>query len=364
MSFELQEYLNVKRTLRFRKDGKFKILLLTDPHGGRDLHPQLKPAIDAMITAAKPDMVLLGGDVISHRIGCETQEELRTYLDLIMEIPEKQGIPWAHVYGNHDDNMGLSNARQQEVYESYSWCVSKRSPEDIHGVSNYVLPVLRSDSDEVAFNIWGVDTHGSLRGMLHEYGLPEDTMFMLPEHFVMSGGSGCPHTDQVLWYYRTSKAIENAFARKIPGMMYQHIPLPEFCLCGRNPQKTLISGVMREPVATSEINTGMFTACLQRGDIKAIFAGHDHLNDFCGTYCGVMLGNCAGINYDCGCFNDQRGGRLIQLDQDDPWRIRTKMLRLRDVMGREAADFKPRENNDGTHGIEIPTGMTGEDDID
>ena len=51
---------------------------------------------------------------------------------------------------------------------------------------------------------------------------------------------------------------------------------------------------------------------------------------------------------------------LFGIEPDDLYTT----LRLRDVMGHEAADFKPRENNDGTHGIEIPTTMTGEDDID
>lgn len=49
MSFDLKEYLALKHTLHFKKDGTFKILLLTDPHGGDDAHPQLKPGIDAIV---------------------------------------------------------------------------------------------------------------------------------------------------------------------------------------------------------------------------------------------------------------------------------------------------------------------------
>ncbi|HIS68715.1 MAG TPA: metallophosphoesterase [Candidatus Gallacutalibacter stercoravium] len=336
MEFTVQEYFSLKRTLRFREDGTFKILILTDPHGGTELHPQLKPGIDAMITAAQPDLVLLGGDLTGPYIGCTTQEELYAYLALIMQIPEQQGIPWAHVFGNHDYNKGLSNEKQQEVFQSFSWCVSKRGPQDIHGVGNYVLPIYHSHTDKVVFQVWGMDTHDDNRCFAQEYGLPEDTLFILPEHFAMGYHSDSIHTDQLIWYFETSKAIEKSLGYQVPGMMYMHIPLPEFCLIPRNPQQTHMTGVMREHVGCNELNPGLFSACLQRGDIVGIFAGHDHLNDFCGQYCGITLGNCAGINYDCGSDDDLRGGRIVEVSQNDPRRIKTYMLHLRDILGERA----------------------------
>ena len=342
MHFDMDEYLRVKRPLRFRPDGSFKILILTDPHGGTDMHPQLKPGIDAIVTAAQPDLVLFGGDLTGHRIGCETTQELREYIGQITQVMEEKGIPWAHVYGNHDYNKGLSNAGQQTVFESFPCCVSKRGPEDVSGVGNYVLPILHAERDEVVFQVWAMDTHDDNRCFARKYGLSEDTQFILPEHFCMGYHSDSVHTDQVLWYFETSRAIEQALGRKVPGMMYMHIPLPEFCLIPRNPQQTHMTGVMREHVGCNEVNPGLFSACLQRGDIKGIFCGHDHLNDFCGQYCGVTLGNCAGINYDCGSNDDQRGGRVVELCQDDPWHGNTYMLRLRDVMGAEKADNRGR----------------------
>lgn len=339
MEFDRTEYLHLKKPLRFRPDGKFKILILADPHGGTDLHPQLKGAIDAIVADARPDLVLFAGDLTGHRIGCETVDELRTYIGLITETVEKMGIPWAHVYGNHDYNKGLSNAVQQKVFEAFPHCISKAGSEEISGVGNYVLPILHSASDEVAFQVWGMDSHDDNHQFALKYGLPEDTKFSLPEHFCMGYHSDTVHTDQVLWYYETSRAIERAMGRKIPGMMYMHIPLPEFCHIPRNPQITHMTGVMREPIGCNELNAGLFSACLQRGDIRGIFCGHDHLNDFCGQYCGVMLGNCAGINYDCGSNDDQRGGRVVELDEKDLWNGGTTyMLRLRDVMGAEKAD--------------------------
>ena len=35
-------------------------------------------------------------------------------------------------------------------------------------------------------------------------------------------------------------------------------------------------GSKRESPACSELNSGLFYACLERGDVKGIFCGHDH----------------------------------------------------------------------------------------
>lgn len=342
MNFDFQEYMSTRLKLRFRPNGTFRILILTDPHGGADSHPQLKPGIDAIVEAARPDLLIFGGDMTGHKIGCSTLEELHEYVSQITEAAERLDIPWGHVYGNHDYNKGLSNEAQQAVYESFSHCVSKRGPKDIHGVGNFVLPILSSTGEDVVSQVWGFDTHDDNRRFAETYGLPEDTRFILPEHFAMGYHSDSLHTDQVLWYYETSRALEGRLGRKVPGLMVMHIPLPEFCLIPRNPQQTFMTGVMREHVGCNELNPGLFSACLQCGDIRGIFCGHDHLNDFCGMYCGVLLGCCAGINYDCGSNDDQRGGRIVELNESDPWRLNTRMLYLRDVIGAALSDNRGR----------------------
>lgn len=344
MCFDAAQYLTTKRPLRFDRDGRFKILLLADPHGGAKPHPQLFDGVDAVVSHARPDLVVFMGDQCGCHIGCATANELAAYLKELTRMPERLGIPWAHVFGNHDDNLGVSNADAQAVYQAFPCCVSKRGPEDIQGVGNYVLPVLSASGDAPAFNVWCMDTHNDNKRFARAYGLPEDTAFVLPEHF----GHGCrsdnEHTDQVLWYYQTSKAIQAAFGRKIPGILCQHIPLPEFGLIPRNPQQTMMTGVMREHVCSNELNCGLFSACLQRGDIRGIFAGHDHLNDYCGVYCGVMLGACAGINYDCGSCDDLRGGRVVELHERSSADNRTYMLRLRDILGADKADNHGRHD--------------------
>src|SRR5690606_31314639 len=60
------------------------------------------------------------------------------------------------------------------------------------------------------------------------------------------------------------------------------------------------------------VNTGLFAAMLEQGDVMGVVAGHDHTNDYWGDLYGIRLcyGRVTGQN-DGGIVN--RGGRVIRL---------------------------------------------------
>ena len=73
-----------------------------------------------------------------------------------------------------------------------------------------------------------------------------------------------------------------------------------------------------------------FAAILQRGDIKGIFVGHDHVNDFVGNYCGIKLGYDANIGFGTygleGEDKDRlRGARVFRINERTPQAIETWM---------------------------------------
>ncbi|MBQ2964537.1 MAG: metallophosphoesterase family protein [Clostridia bacterium] len=324
----------MKKQLRFKKDKPFRIFLMSDLHGGKGVSDQLPEAIEAVMAKYEPDLVLLGGDTA----GCgpvhvETEQDLREYLDIITEPMNKRNIPWAHVFGNHDDNYGLSREKQQEIYESYPLCLSEAGPEEISGVGNYCLPVFASDSDKIKFAVWGFDSHDNLRGFRREYGLPEDMKIVLHNHLHDGTDYDGVHFDQAAWYYFESMRLEKENGEKIPGMMYMHIAIPEFYLVSQNYHDCKCYGSKCENVASGEINFGLFAACLQRGDIKAIFAGHDHINDFHGTYCGIKFAYDGGLTYDGYQRDWIRGGRLIEINENDNWNFTSDMVYISDIMG-------------------------------
>ena len=48
-------------------------------------------------------------------------------------------------------------------------------------------------------------------------------------------------------------------------------------------------GVKNEEICSPEINSGMFTAMLECGDVMGIFVGHDHTNDYIGLCNNIAL---------------------------------------------------------------------------
>ena len=328
--------LHTKIPLKFRADGKFRILMVSDIHGGAGYAADKTiRALQALVDETRPDLVLFGGDTAGPGvIHIETAEQLREMLDGLSSPMENAGIPWAHVYGNHDDNFGLSNAEQQTVYETYPHCVSKAGPADISGVGNYVLPVYSADGERILFNVFGLDSHSGMREFTEEFGLPADTKFFQPSSLAQSGYDTV-HFDQIAWYWQTSRALELYNGAKIPALMFLHIPLPEHALITMHRDDCKFEGGQLEDVACTSLNGGLFSACLQRGDVRGIFCGHDHVNDFCGEYCGIKLGYDGFLSYHACHKNLIRGGRVFDLSADHPVKMETYMVRVHDLLGDE-----------------------------
>ena len=99
----------------------------------------------------------------------------------------------------------------------------------------------------------------------------------------------------------------------LPSVAFCHIPLPEYkevifkeSTIGHN------TGKVSSPV----INSGLFSAMLEQRDIMGVFVGHNHNNDFIGTYNNIALayGRCSGSK----AYGNLRiGARVIELFQDE-----------------------------------------------
>lgn len=56
-------------------------------------------------------------------------------------------------------------------------------------------------------------------------------------------------------------------------------------------------GQIQEGVACSVVNSGVLQTLISMGDVKAVFVGHDHTNDFCGKVEGIWLCYGGGFGY-------------------------------------------------------------------
>lgn len=336
----VSELLDLKHTLRFNEDGKFKIVIFADIQESYPLRADTKKYINKILDLEKPDLVLLGGD--NHSGGITNKSQFRTYMNSISEPMESRKIPWAQVYGNHveggynsnlHDRIGMpSKAEQQEIFESYSYNVSKAGT--VSGVGNYVLPILRSDSDKIAFNVFGLDSHSYANESVGGQAF-EDKVYLKR---LIYGGAFYPsaryetiHFDQIRWYWNASVALEKYNGSKIPAMMLFHIALQEWEYVARNPDQTDMEGVNPLGVFCPELASGLFHACYERGDVKGMFAGHMHHNDFVGTYMGIKLGFVPTIGGLATYDPKTRGARVVEIQQDDGFNFTTRMVYCKDL---------------------------------
>ncbi len=59
----------------------------------------------------------------------------------------------------------------------------------------------------------------------------------------------------------------------------------------------MILGEQQQEISSPLVNSGLFTALLEAGDVKATFVGHDHVNDYCGNFFGIHLCFGGGTGY-------------------------------------------------------------------
>ena len=108
----------------FVTDGDFRVLHLTDVHiGGGVISARNDKmainAIAAMVTAEKPDLVVISGDMAVGYPHCGTLNNRYSH-EIVAHIMEQLGVYWTVSFGNHDSELYNFYNRSQvaAMYES------------------------------------------------------------------------------------------------------------------------------------------------------------------------------------------------------------------------------------------------------
>jgi len=278
---------NRPRSLRFRSDGTFTIVQFTDLHlhDNREANERTLALMAQVLESEQPDFAVLTGDIIAGR---SCSDPAATFLEAVRPL-EERAVPWAAVFGNHDDE---GTASREELLAAQRLCrygLTQRGPAQIAGVGNFTLDVHSSKgSDDAAAVLYFLDS-GSYA--------PEGV-----------GGYAWIQPSQVEWFRRTAGAKG---AR--PGLVFFHIPLPEYETLWQTGD---CLGSKHEPVCCPRVNSGLFLAMLEAGTIRGVFVGHDHVNDFEGDHFGIRL--CYGRAGGYGTYGREgfpRGARVIRLHE-------------------------------------------------
>lgn len=279
----------MKNELKFSEDGFFKIVQFTDIHWHNGEPADQKSAVlmESVAQAESPDLIVLTGDILSGG-GCD---DAAASLRQVIEILDRCAIPWAAVFGNHDDEGTANRHELMEVMQKSNLSLAEPGPEEISGVGNYVLTVKSLDNTKPAALLYFIDS-GSYAS-------------------TDIGGYDWIRRDQIEWFLSESARYTASAGHPLPALAFFHIPIPEyhevwdFHTC---------YGVKYEDVCAPRINTGFFAALHEAGDVMGTFVGHEHINDFWGDLHGIRLcyGRATGYN-TYGKEGFPRGARVIQL---------------------------------------------------
>lgn len=314
-----------KHTLRFRDDGSFRILMVSDIQEKLDYDKRTLEGLHRLMDEAKPDLVILGGDNVDGRY-LKPYGDFCKYMEIFTAPMEQRGIPWMHVFGNHDYDTEVSGPEMQKVYESYPHCISSHS-EDIPGVTNYMVPVYAADSDKIEYAIYAFDSKYKERtgrpGVSHE-----DLMLPVRESFYKKWEP--IYFEQQLWYWNLSKELEAKEGHTVRSMAVMHVPPHEIVMCANNPEETGYVGHANEKFQCPMINSGVYATMLERGDVEIIAAGHLHKNTADGVYGGIRMTLDAAAGFAVGGIDERRGGRVFDIRNDGTHS--TRMIYYKDVM--------------------------------
>lgn len=287
--------------LRFDKiTGEFRILQVADMHFAdgkktpcEDVLPQQLAScsdlntssfVHRMILAERPHLIIFTGDNI---YGFDATDPV-TSMNAAFAPAIASNIPWAAVLGNHDQESTLSREGVMKYIVGMKHTLSQLNPADfplIDGFGNYNLEVS------------GVEGSSFVnKSLLNCFFLDSGDYSTVPS----IPGYGWIKPSQQLWFQRTSMKLRKAYMKKpeaqksaAPGLAYFHIPLPEYASF----DSSNFTGVKQEGISSPSVNSGFFTTLVDTGDVKAVFTGHDHINDFCGELTGIHLCYAGGFGY-------------------------------------------------------------------
>lgn len=308
------------------KNGKFTVLQVSDAQDIQYVRKTMLYMLDKAYDRVNPDLIVLTGDNIMgnhlddmhplNYLKVKTNDDvyygMRTAIDKLIAPIEKRKIPFAMIYGNHDDLNDITKDEQADIYRQYKYCVGLDNEDTSLDCDTYNIPIYSENGDEVKFNLWMLDSSW----LDHE----KDKVFSYVK------------PEAIDWYKKKSAELKELNCGKpVPSIMFQHIPMVETLRlieeCDRKESKVKgpdgkyyklksdVSGAIGEyPSVVSEAN-GQLEAIKECGDVKAVVFGHDHLNCFEANIDGIdfIQTSCASFR----CYGDRnRGVRVFTIYED------------------------------------------------
>lgn len=332
----------------FTTDREFKVMHITDIHIGggfmsKAVDEKALNAIAAMVTKEKPDLVIATGDIafpVPYTAGTfNNYSGAKAFANLM----ESLGVYWDVTFGNHDAEAYSYFDREAvaEIYsnEEFKYCLFQAGPENVDGYGNHIIEVKNS------------------KGIITQAMVLIDSQAYIKDNIIESikGTYDNIHPNQVEWYEAEIKrmnAENNKAIKSIQGdvngglfkqygtvksLAFFHIPLVEMDDAWNEFTENdfkdtdnfkYIEGVIGEEgrkVCCGFGEDDLFEKMLELGSTKAMFNGHDHVNNTTFEYKGILFSYGYSIDYfaysGIDKLGSQRGCTMITCNPDTTFTI-------------------------------------------
>lgn len=237
--------------------------------------------IKETVKATKPDLILVTGDLVYGEF-----DDKGTSLLALIEVMESFDIPWAPVFGNHDNESKMGADWQSAQLESAQNCLFKQRT--LTGNGNYTVGIKQDDKLKRVFFM--LDSNGC-------YAVSEESK--ANGHTVSDVGFG---QDQIDWYTQTANTIR-ALSPNTKFSFAFHIQLQIFSVIenkydyngefvnidtleDKDPEDFgLIGATLKGPW---DGNRKVWDGLKALG-VDSIFVGHEHCNSASIVYQGIRL---------------------------------------------------------------------------
>jgi predicted phosphodiesterase len=307
-----------EKELRFDSNGQFKIAQFTDMHlylgHSEYLDAQAEKTfarLSRVVRNEKPDLLVFTGDIVTGGDGLRAWNRLIDSLNIYK-------LPFCVMFGNHDPEV-VSRTDMSKVIVSSQYSFNELN--DAKELADMELEVMSSKGDKVSCVLYCMDSH--------DY--PKDRSL---------GKYAWFETSQIEWMRNCCMARREANGGEpVNSLAFFHICLQEYGPAFDNP-KNYKKGRRAENECPGALNSGMFAAMVETGNIMGVFVGHDHDNDYVVLEKGIALGY-GRFSGDYTTYTTFRSGvRIIVLDEGkrgfETWILEDE--------GRKAVKFKMEDN--------------------
>ena len=314
------------KVLQKQKDKDFIILNLTDPQlgepewvEGHQNRKILEHTVTELVQRVKPDFITITGDLA-------WAGQMPAY-EMLGKLIESFQIPWAFVWGNHDNQGGAENVDQAaDFYLTCPHCIYEKGDKAL-GNGNYVICI--QEEDKIVEALIMMDSNDR-DDYVDETGNAYKAWAKLKP-------------PQIEWYRQQVRALKDKGCQSATLML--HIPIYAYKAASLVAYKEGIDlkevtiaqaegaecwnkgyeesiGVQYEQISCYPEEDGMLSVIQQEGLTKRVVAGHDHVCNFMITYEGVQL--VYALKTGAGCYWDPRlnGGTVLKIGANGVYEIK------------------------------------------